>query len=122
MKGKYDNGDDTWLGKTGKTGEWCVAYHGVSKKKSYNNNYGNNQIFKNDDDLNHPGEKVGIGIYFTNKIEIAEMYCGLVKEYKIIFMCRVNPKKMRIPSSYTDYWVADKNNFRPYRILIKKYN
>ena len=29
VTGKYDNGDDKWIGMCNGPGEWCVAYHGV---------------------------------------------------------------------------------------------
>ena len=50
-------------------------------------------------------------------------------KYKIGFMIRVKPDKIRIPESEKDYWVLNRkeqkkeDNFeemRPYRILIKK--
>ena len=34
VKGKYDNGDDTWIGMNNVKGEWCVAYHGVGRNQS----------------------------------------------------------------------------------------
>jgi len=125
--GKYDNGDNTWLGINGNKGEWCVAYYGtrISNAKSIIINglkKGLIQSCMHDEDLNHPGNKVGIGVYVTPKIYIAEMYNQSVEGYKCVFMCRVNPKSMRIPRLSPDYWVVndDSNDIRPYRLLIKK--
>ena len=62
----------------------------------------------------------------TDSINEAESYSGNIKiehaQYSTIFMCRVNPKKVRIARSMPDYFVLDPNNdcIRPYRILIKK--
>ena len=127
---KYDNGDDTWLGYTGEdNGEWCVAYHGT------NINYalsiienglksGVNQVYSDSDDINHPGEKVGDGIYVTPLVSIADGYAlrQNPSKYKCIFMCRVNPRTIRIPEDKQNYWVVKGgiNDIRPYRLLIQE--
>ena len=125
--GQYDGGNNTWLGMTGNTpGEWCVAYHGtsihyvksilISKLKA-----GDSQGNEKDDDLNHPGEEVGKGVYVTHEITVAELFSPLVEGYKCVFMCRVNPKLLREPKKKPDYWVVSgtSNDIRPYRLLIK---
>merc|ERR1711976_166254 len=30
VSGKFDNGDNTWLGSSNNNGEWAVTYHGIS--------------------------------------------------------------------------------------------
>ena len=42
-------------------------------------------------------------------------------DYKIGFMIRVKPDKIRCPESYKDIWVVNGNydEFRPYGILLK---
>ena len=125
---KYDGGNNTWLGMTGTTpGEWCVAYHGTSvefAKSILINNFkvGDRQAFEDDDDINHPGYKVGKGVYVTPEITIAESYSLSVEGYKCVFMCRVNPLNIRIPRNQQDYWIVsgNSNDIRPYRLLIKK--
>ena len=127
---KYDNGDDTWLGYTGEdNGEWCIAYHGT------NVNYalsilenglksGIHQFYSDSEDINHPGEKVGEGIYVTPIISIANEYAlrQNPRKYKCIFMCRVNPRNIRIPEDNEDYWVVKGgiDDIRPYRLLIQE--
>ena len=32
VSGKFDNGNDAWIGKNGKNGEWAVSYHGTVKE------------------------------------------------------------------------------------------
>ena len=126
--GKFDGGDNTWLGMTGTNpGEWCVAYHGtsleyVSSILYYNFQEGERQSFEYDDDINHPGYKVGKGVYVTPDINIAESYSIEVKGFKCVLMCRVNPFNVRIPKSKPDFWVVDGsfNDIRAYRLLIKK--
>ena len=122
---KYEN--DDWLGNTGGPGEWCVAYHGTNinfaesilKSKLLP---GSRQAHKDCRNINKKcsAEKVGIGIYVTPKINIAEKYSTSSNNYKCIFMCRINPTKFR--TCHNDYWVVDPNDtdIRPYRLLIKK--
>ena len=124
---RYDGGDNTWIGMNNSIGEWWVAYHGTgiyavkaileSKFKA-----GGGQAHQNYDDLNHPGQKVGVGVYCSPKITEAEGYGDKDANYIVAFMCRVNPKTVRISSNYPDYWVVDgtSNDIRPYRLLIKK--
>ena len=122
---KYEN--DEWLGNTGGPGEWCVAYHGTNvgfaesilKSKLLPGTRQAHQACKN---INKKcsEEKVGIGIYVTPKIKIAEEYSTEKDNYKCIFMCRINPNKFR--TCDFDYWVVDPSDtdIRPYRLLIKK--
>lgn len=55
-----------------------------------------------------------------------EDYAGKVEIdngiYKMGFMLRVNPDKIRAPVGKPDFWVLNGNpdEVRPYRILIKK--
>ena len=44
------------------------------------------------------------------------------KKYKVGFMLRVKPDKIRFPSSQPNFWVlnGDFSELRPYRLLIKK--
>ena len=136
---KYDNGDNSWLDYDHSQGEWSVAYHGIggglkgsqlfnSRTSLIVNNLlpGINQQFKDDIDLFNLGKKVGEGIVVTPKPTIMEEYCGIFdcygKRYKIGFMTRVMPKKIRCPDGQDDFWVINgtDNEIRPYRILIKE--
>ncbi len=125
--GQYDGGDSTWLGMSGTyPGEWRVAYHVISLKfvKSLLINkfkQGERQLYENDDDINHPGQKVGVGIYVTPEFSIVESYAQNINGYKCIFMCKINPKTVRIPKTNPDYCVVrgKSNDIRPYRLLIK---
>lgn len=140
---QYDNGMDTWLGMKNVKGEWWVAYHGAGRntqdqkiKEIINsiveNGFiaGRNQVHSRRRNINPKSneeyQQVGIGVYLSNKISVAESYAGIVRddeqnEYKIVFMCRVCPEKVRISEAQADYYVADPNNncIRPYRILLK---
>jgi len=137
--GKYDNGDDKWIGNCNGLGEWCVAYHGVGRAKSSDNvkrvigeiyktafKPGKGQVHKDHADVNHPGQKVGEGVYCTPLIKTAEGYAGISTingvNYKTAFMLRVKPNARRFCTDQRDYWVVSgtTDEIRPYRILYKK--
>ena len=134
---RFDKGDNTWLNYKNHKGVWSVAYHGMGNSLGGSqiilNNFELNSLntgikkeFENSNDKNHPGEKVGEGIYVTPNPNVMEEICGIYnfegKKYKIAFMTRVHPKKIRIPEKKPDYWVINgtDNEIRPYRILIKE--
>ena len=138
---KYDNGDNTWIGMENIKGEWCVAYHGVGQLEEPNKvkdivskiirdkfKPGMGQEHEDCDDNNHPGKKVGKGVYCTPHIKTAEDYSGTSEingqKYKTVLMVRVKPDAIRCCNcEYAkDYWVVDgtNNEIRPYRILYKK--
>ena len=121
--GKYDKGDNNWIAHNGVQGEWCVAYHGASQK--LNQNY---KQMRDVDDANHPGQKVGEGVYCSPNPNVLDQEGGVTqvgnKRYKIGFMLRVRPEKIRIAKTNPDYWVLNgtSDEIRPYRILIKHLN
>ena len=139
---KYDNGNNDWLACDGRPGEWCIAYHGACVhntseqikqiiKPILENNLkpGAGQAYSTYDDACHPGQKVGVGVYCTPNPNTADGYSGQIDvnghRYKVAFMLRVKPDKIRYSNSRPDYWVlnAGDGNFtemRPYRFLIKK--
>ena len=139
---KYDNGNNDWLACDGRPGEWCIAYHGACVhntseqikqiiKPILENNLkpGSGQAYSSYDDACHPGQKVGDGVYCTPTPSTADGYSGQIDvnghRYKVAFMLRVKPDKIRYSNSRPDYWVlnAGDGNFsemRPYRFLIKK--
>ena len=126
---KYENND--WLACNGNKNEWAVAYQGINInfiKPILLNGFmvGLRQAYMNDDDIYHPGKKVGSGIYLTPKPDLMEKFSMPSeingKKYKFGLMVRVNPEKIRSPISNTDYYVVNPNanEIRPYRILIKE--
>ena len=125
---RYDNND--WLGNNGNENEWAVVYHGFSDDKILKYFFRTGfamsvrQIYWNDEDSNHLGNKVGKGIYFSPDPNIMEQYSGNIKNKNgliliVGLMVRVDPKKIRIPKSRNDFWILDQNYVRPYRILVK---
>ena len=117
----YDNKDNSWLGTRNDSGEWCIAYCGFTEIKQKMV-----QKYEDDFDIKNPGKKVGIGVYCTpnpNFMEQnTEIISSLGKNYKIGFMIRIKPDRIRSPKSNKDIWVVDgtDDDFRPYGILLKK--
>lgn len=135
--GKYDGGNDTWLGCNNSPGEYPVAYHGVGQGNPQalglvgviaNSQFrpGQGQAYQNYNDARHPGNKVGVGVYVTPRISVAEGYASSTaglngRNYYPVFMCRVKPDKIRYAAERPDYWVLDPQYIRPYRVLIKEH-
>ena len=140
VSGKYDRGDNTWLDYIDRKGVFAVAYLGLSnilesteKYKQYLSevnlpeilkmNY--QQTYKDDNDLRNPGKKCGCGIYLFQNPKIAENSAGIIDiygiRYKVLLMCRVNPKKIRQPEGFKNCWILNPtpDEIRPYRILVK---
>ena len=119
---RFDNGDNAWLDYNHSKGEWSVAYIGIGE--GLNENAKND--FKNHNDTFHIGQKVGEGVIITPKPKIMEKNCSIFDccgiKYKIGFMTRVKPDKIRCPEGQDDYWIINgtDNEIRPYRILIKE--
>ena len=138
---KYDYGNNDWLACDGRIGEWCVGYHGIGRNQSSDevrnmilsilkNNLqpGQAQACKNQLDINHRPNRVGIGVYCSPKQNVLEDYAGYIvirnKKYKVGIMVRCKQDKIRIPQGHKDYWVLDGSfeQLRPYRLLIKRVN
>ena len=135
---KYDNQNNDWIAYNGNKNEWAVAYHGIKEIKVINPIInkgflpGYRQAYQNNIDLNSKnGETVGKGVYCTPDPSIMEQYAKPINTkkgiYKIGFMLRVKPDKIRKPKGMENYWVLNRENqkdnfeeMRPYRILIKK--
>lgn len=147
----YDDDDigRSWLADDNNKGEWYIAYHGVKSMESIKNicidgfRRGNGQAYKDNDNINpltkQKFPKCGEGVYFTNDIdEVKNTYAKPIpynnNSYKIIFMCRVNPYKVRIADigNNKEYWIVEgdklgdlygkkrSDQVRPYRILMYK--
>ena len=118
---KYDNQDNDWLSYDNREGEWCIAYGVLS---SINKKY--QQSFENDYDINHPGNKIGNGVYTWFKPEFMNDYTEIINVngtlYKMGLMLRVRPEKIRIPQNEKNVWVVNgiPDEIRPYGILLKK--
>jgi len=150
--GKYDNGNDDWLAYNGNKNEWAIAYHGIgigggckTVEEATHNIYtggfkpGSGQLHRNEkninerykaSDINNDHSKiVGEGVYCSPKPEKIDIYAQRSsiaingKHYKMGFMMRVKPDKIRISNANKYYWVLDgtTDEMRPYRIMLKEY-
>ena len=132
----YDYGDNTWIGHCNQEGEFAVAYHGIRSNIGAINQIlnshlkeGVNQAYENHEDI-RTGRRCGRGVYVTPRIEIAEQYTKLFyaeelnQYFRIVFQCRVNPRKIRQPRTKPEYWILNGNGqeIRPYRLLVKQEN
>jgi hypothetical protein len=136
---KYE--DNNWIGHNNNPGEWCVAYHGVACEQSsdnvkkivgliYKSRFmpGMRQVHANCSDINHPGKKVGEGIYISPSIKFVEKYAGISSingiNYKTVIMVRVKPSSIRCCNCFNNdnsaLWIANHDEIRPYRIIYKK--
>ena len=110
-------------GKTNQKGEWCVAYHGTSISNAKNIitdglMEGNRQYYSKHKDQR--GNDIGTGVYFSPSINVAEQYSKPYEGIKCVFMCRVNPEKMKQPVKDLIYVINDPEmDIIPYRLLIK---
>ena len=66
----------------------------------------------------------GEGVCVFQNPDYAENSAGFIDvpgyRIKILLMCRVNPNKIRQPVGFSECWILNPNEIRPYRILIKK--
>ena len=106
----YDNGDNTWLGTTNKVGEWYIAYHGIKTINSIsgiiNNGFrrGPFQLFKNERNVNPLNNNIypicGEGVYFLPDFNDVKQNAYVLTyseiKFRVIFMCRINPYKVKI--------------------------
>jgi hypothetical protein len=84
------------------------------------------ETFVDQNNVRNPGQKCKKGAYFYKNPNYAENSSETINiggfEYKIMFMCRVNPSKIRQPENFQDCWILSPtpDEVRPYKILIKK--
>ena len=131
---KFDFGNDNWLGNSNKKGEFAVAYYGINnvlnnslkRENSLMGNHQTGKTFIKVKNIRKQGHNCKSGAYFYNNPNFAENSSEIINiggyEYKIMFMCRVNPSKIMQPENFKDCWILSPtpDEVRPYKILIKK--
>ena len=138
----FDNGNNDWLEKNNNPNEWAVAYHGIGRLSPepevitniiINGGFkpGSCQVLANYEDDNHPGCKIGIGVYCTPDINYTDKIINCVgkskteingKKFKMVFMLRVKPDRIRFNHTNPNEWILNgtTEEMRPYRILLKE--
>ena len=141
---KYENND--WLSCRGIEGEYAIAYYGLNYYLNNNETFIEDlnenisdirNVFKEKTFISEDDKRSGILGFFRKKCEggvclfqdpkYAELSARVFNiqgvEYKILLMCRVNPKKIRQPLRHDKFWILNPipEEIRPYRILIKRY-
>ncbi|CAD8207523.1 unnamed protein product [Paramecium pentaurelia] len=129
-------GNDDWIKMDGNANEWRILYHGT-KNFAVNGivktelNPGSGQNHADNDCIDEFGNKVkvGNGIYFSDKYTVCvydgNQYAPFTqvgdKQFAVIFMSRVNPKKIRQSDlmKLKNYFVVNESkDVRSYRILL----
>ena len=116
----FNDRNNEWISFLHKKGEWAVAYCGIGITENMK------QIYENDDDIRHRDKKVGVGVYCPSDPKLLEKYAETInangENYKVGFMVRVKPDKIRASEKDKNMWVVNGNDneLRPYGILIKK--
>ena len=134
--GKYDFGNNIWLGNVNNIGEFAIAYHGINnintnnypikKIESIMGNLETGKTFIKVKNIRNQNFNCKEGVYLYKNPLHAENSSELINiggfEYKIMFMCRVNASKINQPENFKDCWILSPNSdeIRPYKILIKK--
>ncbi|CAD8105892.1 unnamed protein product [Paramecium primaurelia] len=126
--------NDDWIKMDGNVNEWRILYHGT-KNCAVNSNIENNQVsgsrqvYAADQCMDEFGNevRVGTGIYFSDQYTVciedgfAEYIQLGNKWFALIFMSRVNPKKIRQSERMKkkNYFVVNNSeDVRQYRILF----
>jgi hypothetical protein len=140
VTGRFDRGDDRWLGMSNVPGEWAVFYHGTPGRNVKSIIETPLHVGRNN---SH-----GAGIYCSTNASFASQYSQEFqvqtsagwKKYRYVFMCRANPRSIcncteePCPSArdpvftlhktrMVDLWFVNGNNctyehIRPYGLLI----
>ena len=117
----FNDKSKIWISQKNKEGQWCIAYCGITRVTNPMN-----EKFKNDNDLKKKGKKVGVGVYCPSDPKLMEESTIIInangEQYKVGFMVRVKPNKIRVSERNKNIWIVDGNDdeLRPYGILIKK--
>ena len=93
-------------------------------KYGFRNGY--NNIHSECNDLRHPGEKVGIGVYVSPNLEVAKNYAGKIKKNGKYYLCiievKVKKEAIRQCNCSQDIWVIPDNikGIVPNKILYQE--
>lgn len=138
---KYNNND--WLNETGSKSKWANCYYFFGKNlsseeiiKIFKDIITNNVLYKdekfqikmnvfNKRKKSDKLQRIGIGYYLSNDINVAEKYTGVIsfgkQRYKILLMAKVLIESIKEPEDKS-FWIIPKNeDIRIYKILLKEF-
>ncbi|CAG8739299.1 4526_t:CDS:2 [Gigaspora rosea] len=121
VTGKYDNGNDEWLGKD--INAWPVSYHGTNIYSA--------KLITEEGYLLSKGKRFayGHGIYSTPDVNVAKLYANELvyrgDKIQVVLQNRVNPKNLKkISKTKTkigEYWITEnEEDIRQYGICFKE--
>ena len=142
----YDNGNNIWLTSSNVEGEWYIAYHpiktvesiiGILRNGFRKGPYTGCKHYRNINPLtNKIYPLCGEGVYFIPDISEVNIYAQsfsyLGGKFKVAFMCRINPYKVRIADLQylQESWIVNgdalhdpcgrnrDDEVRPYKLLV----
>lgn len=139
----YNDQDSSWKTKDSPK-EWAIAYHGIRESKNKETDMtikqkiegiikeglkeGPHQDKKDDNDLRHPGQKVGCGVFHYKKPNDCEKnnVTSDKNGFMYMFMCRVKPDKIRQPETCPKMWLLNglmmKLDLLDYCLKLRIYN
>jgi len=139
VKGKYDDGDDSWLGLDGGPGEWAVAYHGTKHNclpGILENGFfaGGRQVFAGEKAIG--GGVMGSGVYCSPNIDDVAAHENYATSKatrghtaQFVMQCRARPGAIKkidkagnsgLGTPWDEIWVInDPKDIRPYAILVR---
>ena len=139
--GKYDDGSNLWLENNNE--EWEKSFHGTGRHCktdeeikemidsiiTFGFKSGNKNVHANCNDIFHPGNKIGYGVYVSPNIDTAKKYAGTIiikgNKYLTLFLVKVRKnaiRKCNCPNA-SDYWVLRGTNqeIRPVSVLLSEF-
>ena len=115
VSGKYDGGNDLWLGSSNVDGEWAVAYHTTQRLN----------LDTVIDQVSAGKLDKAAGVYCTQSVKVAIKYANSFTDGGrtkfLLFQTRVNPKKI-VPCKTKDgdelWLITDPDAVRSYSICV----
>ena len=118
VAGKYDGGNDTWLGSNNANGEWAVSYHGTDKEAL-------EKILANRCMQNSSLQNVFTRGFYSSPtidyaLESAKSFNFRGVNYLVVFQNRINVAAVKIVDNGRYYISNSFDHIRPYSICIKR--
>jgi hypothetical protein len=121
VEGKFDGGNNTWLGADNSEGEWAVCYHPSTLCQAAEIKRAVPRLLGRGGQVLFGAPRIEVAAEFSPPLRSCN---GTGKRFNVIFQSRVSPKAIArsMDSSQTrEFWFFNKEEFlRPYSLLIKQ--